>query len=117
MSALDIYRLRPGEQVRYAIRPIGAVTPQPLLLSVSRLQGVAPADLDLRVGTENAGGEAPGRARVQSSAGYLALARELRALLHARPDWPRGVEFELVALRGEDPAAADEPPQRAQSAD
>ncbi|TAJ18703.1 MAG: hypothetical protein EPO68_07465 [Planctomycetota bacterium] len=95
MSAIDIYRLQPGQGLE--LRVSSASASAGWKLEVHRpLEGASP-DLALRL-VDLAGREI-GRGRVALADGYLAVAREMRGWLH-RAGVPSD-DFDLVPQRGD----------------
>ncbi|MBM3975464.1 MAG: hypothetical protein FJ299_00560 [Planctomycetes bacterium] len=100
MSAIEIFRLQPGEQLELRVSSASRASGWRLLVK-RPYEGASPnIELQLR----DAGGSDRGRSRLALEDGYLAIARELRGWLRAA-----GIEaeFDLVPLHGQGQALSE----------
>jgi hypothetical protein len=100
LSAIEIFRLQPGEQLELRVSSASRAAGWRLL--VKRPHEGASPNIELRL--RDAGGSDRGHSRLALDDGYMAVAREMRGWLRAA-----GVEaeFDLVPLHGEDRALSE----------
>ena len=95
---LRIYKLLPGEQVSYDLRPVSVPNGQvatPLVVRVERpREGLS---VELEITLAEPGGVGLTSSRVPIERGYMAVVQELQRELGRTGLWSPGLEFELVA--------------------
>ena len=101
MSAIEIFRLRPGQWLVYQVYTSDPGIAEALQVRIRRGDGALASDLEIELRTSASRGLCRGRIAIDS--GYLAVLREVRRQLASTGTW-QGGEIELALV--ETPARA-----------
>ncbi len=97
---LRMFRLGPGESVRYRVRPVGGGDRAELRLHVVRPDEGSSTDLELSL-TDVAGGVLD-LGRIPLDGGYMAVLREVRRQFDSASNWCDQKDFDLVLFDEEE---------------
>ena len=95
MSAIEIFRLRPGQWLLYQVRAADAGISESLVARIRRGDGAQASDLEIELRTETGGMLSRGRIAIDS--GYLAVLREVRRQIASAGTW-QGGDIELALI-------------------
>jgi hypothetical protein len=95
VSAIEIFRLRPGQALLYEVHTPGSGLAEALHARIRRTDGALAGDLEIEL--RSASGRTLSRGRIAIDSGYLAVLREVRRQLAGAGTWEGGeIELSLV---------------------